>query len=215
MGREFLSIFEDWADRYDSSTDGKDPQYAAVFLKYEEILQAVADAVDGNVVEFGAGTGNLTTKLLQNGCSVIAIEPSEPMRAQAQEKLGNHVTLLDGDFLHFEVEGPVDHIVSSYAFHHLTDEEKGRAIRQYASLLSPGGKVVFADTMFPTNTDFEHTISKAKEDGFFQLAEDLEREYYTTHTVLRELFESAGFVVTFKQYNEFVWLLEAKKWTVS
>ncbi len=60
MGREFLGIFEEWADTYDDSVKGIDRQYAAVFDKYDIILNEVVNHSHGNILEFGVGTGNLT-----------------------------------------------------------------------------------------------------------------------------------------------------------
>jgi putative AdoMet-dependent methyltransferase len=81
----------------------------------------------------------------------------------------------------------------------------------YGKLLQTGGKIVFADTMFETADSFADTIVQAKQKGYTQLAEDLEREYYTTIPVLKQIFESNGFHITFTQFNHFVWVLEATK----
>ena len=51
------------------------------------------------------------------------------------------------------------------------------------------------------------TIVQAKQKGYTQLAEDLEREYYTTIPVLKQIFESNGFHITFTQFNHFVWVI--------
>lgn len=87
MGREFVTIFDEWVHTYDESVSGKDAEYRDVFFKYEEILQAVADAALSPVIEFGVGTGNLTEKLLANGFEVAGIEPNEAMREVTAEKI--------------------------------------------------------------------------------------------------------------------------------
>jgi putative AdoMet-dependent methyltransferase len=212
MGREFLNIFEGWAEQYDSSVYGHDEEYKEVFANYEAILQGTAEEAFGHVLEFGVGTGNLTAKLLERGLQVYGIEPSKPMRELAFEKLGNQVVIEDGDFLHFPLSSKkIDSIVSTYAFHHLTDVEKEQAVVKYGKLLHAGGKIIFADTMFESEQAFSDTIEQAKQQGFNNLAEDLEREYYTTIPVLRYIFEKHGFSVTFTRYNHFVWLLNAVK----
>ncbi|WP_350019627.1 class I SAM-dependent methyltransferase [Priestia flexa] len=212
MGREFLNIFEKWAENYDSTVEGHDQEYQEVFRNYEEILQAVANRSSGNVIEFGVGTGNLTKKLLENNLTVTGIEPSNSMRKLAAGKLGELATLSDGDFLAFPApKEQVDTIVSTYAFHHLTDKEKELAIRNYSNLLQTDGKIVFADTMFETNEAFQETIEYAKQHKFFNLAEDLQREYYTTIPVLKNLFEQNGFEATFERFNHFVWIVKATK----
>ncbi|MCH5586081.1 methyltransferase domain-containing protein [Shimazuella sp. AN120528] len=212
MGREFLDIFEGWAEQYDSSVSGQDEEYKEVFEQYEAILQDTAKLAFGNVLEFGTGTGNLTMKLLNNNLNIYGIEPSKPMRDLAIEKLGNRIPIKDGDFLQFpKPDVQIDSIVSTYAFHHLTDIEKEEAVEKYSKFLQSGSKILFADTMFENEKSYIDTIKHAKQRGFHNLAEDLQREYYTTIPVLRNMFEKHGFDVTFTRYNHFVWLLNATK----
>lgn len=210
MGREFLDLFEEWAETYDATVTGVDPQYRAVFANYNEILNEVASASGGTVLEFGVGTGNLTEKLLDSGYEVIGIEPSQAMREIALEKFPE-LPLLEGDFLTFPEIKSADTIVSTYAFHHLTDSEKEIAVRQFSRILSSNGKVVFGDTMFESVAVKDKIIKQAYDKGFTNLAEDLEREYYPTLDVMRNIFTTHNYDVTFKQMNEFVWLVTAKK----
>jgi putative AdoMet-dependent methyltransferase len=211
MGREFLDLFGDWADSYDDTVAGKDAEYKEVFNKYDEILEGVVALSKGTVVEFGPGTGNLTEKLAESGLNVIPFEPSPEMRIIGQQKLGERVTFIDGDFLDFKLDETVDTIVSTYAFHHLTDEEKGKAFGIYGNLLAQGGKIVFADTVFATEQHYQAAIDQASDRGYLNLAEDLKREYYTTLDVLEELLTTEGFSVQFRQMNSFVWIMEATK----
>jgi putative AdoMet-dependent methyltransferase len=213
LGREFLDIFESWAESYDHSVSGKDEQYREVFRNYEAILEEVALLSHGDVIEFGAGTGNLTEKLLEKGHKVTAIEPSKAMKKLFQKKMmaKSNVTIMDGDFLEFPVPNKVDTIVSTYAFHHLTDEEKAKAISIYRELLKTGGKVVFADTMFPSKADHKQAIEKAKAAHYDDLAHDLQTEYYTTIPYLQNIMTANDFQVKFKQWNDFVWIMEAVK----
>ncbi len=211
MGKEFIEIFEQWADSYDDTVAGHDLEYKAVFEHYEKILSEVANRSYGHVVEFGAGTGNLTTQLLKRELTVIAFEPSPSMRKLAIDKLGERAEIKDGDFLNFQLDKDVDTIVSSYAFHHLTDVEKGEAIGAYGNLLKRGGKIVFADTMYESTTTYKAALKAALEKGFHHLAEDLQREYYTTIPILKNLMETNHFSVNFINLNDFVWIMEGIK----
>ncbi|GAA0340775.1 class I SAM-dependent methyltransferase [Bacillus carboniphilus] len=211
MGREFLDLFDEWAKDYDQAVIGKDPQYVEVFSNYEQILSEVANRSYGKVLEFGVGTGNLTKVLFDQGYDVVGIEPSTEMRKVAKQKLPAHIPIKEGDFLTFPLEKDVTTIVSSYAFHHLTDEEKEKAFNIYSSLLKKQGKVVFADTMFESDRAFTTIIEEAKEKGYNRLAEDLLSEYYTTIPNLKRIAEDTGFTVHFTQLNDFVWILDATK----
>lgn len=212
MGREFLGIFTDWADSYDSFVEGHDPEYKEVFTGYESILAEVVRRSGKHVLEFGIGTGNLTALLLGAGKNVFAVEPSAQMRQVAARKLGNGFAIHDGDLMSFpQPPKPIDTIVCTFVFHHLTDAEKQEAAFKYAGLLPTGGKIIFADTMFLSPKIHQDTIEKARCQGFHGLADDLGREYYPQITYLKDSFENAGFFVRFSQCNEFAWILEATK----
>lgn len=211
MGREFVNIFDGWADSYDASVSGKDPEYLDVFNGYETILNEVAQRVSGTIIEFGTGTGNLTAKLVEAGFSVIGIEPNIKMLEVTAKRFPS-IQVIDGDLLEFKVVNEhIDAIVSTYVFHHLTDEEKGLALKKYANLLPKNGKIVFADTVFLTEAAKQAQISKERNRGFLNVVEDLEREYYTTIPILEELFTEAGFQVEFVKMNDYVWLMDATK----
>ncbi len=211
MGREFIDLFERWADSYDTTVSGQDEEYRDVFKGYDGILSAVAHASSGHVLEFGVGTGNLTSVLLKRGLTVTGVEPSKAMREKASERLPS-LTIHDGDFMNFpNLAQPVQTIVSTYAFHHLTDSEKEMAIHNYSQLLTQNDKIVFADTAFKDENAKLQMHEKVKAKGFLNLLQDLQTEYYTTIPVLEELFQKHGFQVAFTQLNEFVWLMEAIK----
>ncbi|WP_078379605.1 class I SAM-dependent methyltransferase [Sutcliffiella halmapala] len=212
MGREFVELFNDWANYYDATVSGKDKEYAEVFRGYDDILEDVASKAIGPVLEFGVGTGNLTNTLLKKGHKVFGVEPSKTMREKAAEKLPATFSLQDGDFLSFPTPSEqVQSIVSTYAFHHLTDTEKAEAIQYYGNLLEKGGKIVFADTVFENKEAFKATIEQAEKHEFLNLAKDLSTEYYTTMDVLQEIFQKNGFTVEFQRFNHFVWVMEAIK----
>lgn len=211
MGREFIPLFDDWAEFYDETVSGHDAEYKEVFEDYDRILHAVASKSTGTVLEFGVGTGNLTEKLISLGRVVYGVEPSKVMREKTKARFLD-MDLYDGDFIHFpELPQKVDSIVSTYAFHHLTDGEKDSAIKLYSELLEAEGKIVFADTAFLDEKDREERHRIVKEQGFNNLLEDLQREYYTTLEVLKHLFQKNGFEVRFEKMNPYVWLMEAVK----
>ncbi|SHM49873.1 class I SAM-dependent DNA methyltransferase [Gracilibacillus kekensis] len=211
MGREFLEVFEEWASSYDEAVTGHDPQYRDVFEGYDTILSEVAQLSIGKVMEFGVGTGNLTEKIVAKGLAVVGVEPSAPMRQLAKEKLPQ-LELFEGDFLDYPLpKEQVDTIVSTYAFHHLTKEEKNIAITKFHSLLTDGGRVVFADTVYEDKQAEKLIKQEASRKEYYDLLEDLNREYYPYLEELQQLFKQNGFSFEAKQRNKFVWLFIAKK----
>lgn len=211
MGREFIPLFDDWAEFYEDTVSGLDIEYKEVFENYDKILQTVALRSNGTVLEFGVGTGNLTEKLISLRRVVYGVEPSKVMRAKTKARFTD-LHLYDGDFINFpELPGKVDSIVSTYAFHHLTNEEKDTALKLYSKLLGDQGKIVFADTAFVNEEHREERHRIVKEQGHENLLADLKREYYTTLDILERLFEKNGFQVSFEKMNSYVWLMEAVK----
>lgn len=211
MAHNFNDLFDRWSKNYDESVSGADIEYRDVFKNYEDILQLIAFRSHGWILEFGVGTGNLTKKLIEHGHSVKGIEPSFKMRVIAKQKLP-HTTIVDGHFLKWpNGDEQVNTIVSSYAFHHLTDTEKEKAIAKFAKMLNKGGKIVFADTVFFDEDAHERAILVAKSRGYFRLVNDLKTEYYTTLPILDKMFKKYGFMTHYEKMNDFVWLIEAKK----
>ncbi|UYZ23787.1 class I SAM-dependent DNA methyltransferase [Mesobacillus jeotgali] len=211
MGREFIPLFDDWAEFYEDTVSGNDLEYKEVFENYDKILQTVALRSNGTVLEFGVGTGNLTEKLISLGRVVYGVEPSKAMRAKTKARFTD-LHLYDGDFINFpDLPGKVDSIVSTYAFHHLSNEEKDTALKLYSKLLGDQGKIVFADTAFVNEEHREERHRIVKEQGHENLLADLKREYYTTLEILERLFEKNGFQVSFEKMNSYVWLMEAVK----
>lgn len=212
MGREFTELFDDWAVTYDETVNSRDNEYYEVFEHYDDILTTVAEKAVGTTLEFGVGTGNLTAKLLRKGHHVYGVEPSQMMREKVRAKFPA-LPLIDGDFLHFSGVGADDvaTIASTYAFHHLTDDEKREAIRKYSKLLPKDGKIVFADTLYENERGRHLIMQRVERQGFNHLLHDLRTEYYTTKDVLKEMFEVNGFQVAFEQLNRYVWLIHAVK----
>ncbi|WP_214888553.1 class I SAM-dependent methyltransferase [Exiguobacterium sp. s142] len=207
MGLQFMDIFKEWATQYDTTVAGHDEQYKEVFAGYEEMLSEVVDHLEGKVMEFGVGTGNLSMKILERH-ELVAVEPSPEMRAVAAEKL--EIDIIDGDFLNYPTTEQIDTIVSSYAFHHLTDEEKRTAIQGYVEQLdSP--RFVLLDTMFASQKAKRDILDWASGNGYDDLVEDLNREFYPYTQTIQAMLEANGYTVSLTQKNKFVWLVVATK----
>jgi putative AdoMet-dependent methyltransferase len=213
MSREFIDLFNNWAETYDQTVSEEgDVEYREVFDKYDEILQSVVSKSKGpNILEFGVGTGNLTRKLVNRGFTVFGIEPSEEMLKIGQLKVPE-AKIKDGDFLEFPLpEEQITSIVSSYAFHHLIDEDKERAIQKYSSILPEGGVIVFADTVFKDKAAKREIMERAVASYHNNLVDDLNSEHYTYLDTLEGICGRHGFSVEFIQKNKYVWIMTATK----
>jgi SAM-dependent methyltransferase len=90
------------------------------------------------VLDLGAGTGKLTRHLVARGLEVVAVEPSEGMRAQLSRGLPN-VPVLEGSAENIPLEdASVDLVVCGQAWHWF---DPARAVREVARVLMPGGQL--------------------------------------------------------------------------
>ena len=103
------------------------------------------------VLDVGSGTGTLTLLVKQQhpDSDVIGIDGDPAILAQARAKAlaaQAHVTFTQG--MAFALPYPdasFDRVLSSLVFHHLTREQKRRAIAEIYRVLRPGGEVHIAD----------------------------------------------------------------------
>lgn len=203
MSLPFMDIFKEWAHDYDGAVSGENPEYKDVFVNYDFMLQQASQEAFGHTIEFGPGTGNLTHKLMQRGLKVTPVEPSEDMLKIGEAKTG--LSFVTGDFLNFDVQD-YDTVISSFAFHHLTDEEKQTALEMYYNALPTGGKVVILDTMFNSVEEKEAMIDYYTSLGFTNLVDDLNREYYPYKSTMQSISKKVGFKYQSTQMNRFAHL---------
>lgn len=67
--------FDLWADGYDKMVGISDEENTYPFAGYKDVLgnifQVIMEKQNAIVLDIGFGTGTLTTKLYENGCSVL------------------------------------------------------------------------------------------------------------------------------------------------
>lgn len=210
----FNDVFDEWSDHYDETISSDDGEYVEVFEGYDDILTETVNELGlpagSRIIDIGSGTGNLTHVAVQKGYAAIGLEPNLRMRQHSLRKYPD-IPVVSGSFLSLPFEDhSIDGFISTYAFHHLSDSEKAEAARRLRKKLRKGGKVIITDTMYTSPEAGKAILEDAKKKGYVNLYEDLQTEFYTTHEVLQKAFEAAGFTVSFKQRNKFVWTLIAK-----
>lgn len=136
---------DDDADGYDDEV--KDERHP-IRAGYGAVLDWVAEGARGNVLDLGVGTGNLAARL-PGGCQVTGVDISARMLSLARAKLPD-ADLVRDDLLAYahDAPGPWDTVVSTYALHHLEDDEKEALLRVLAAKLTPGGRIAVGDLMF-------------------------------------------------------------------
>ena len=143
--------FDLWADGYDKTVGVSDEENTYPFAGYKDVLGTIYKTImkkaNAVVLDIGFGTGTLTTKLYENGCTIYGQDFSARMIELASEKMpGAH--LYQGDFTQGLVESlqsqNYDFIVATYSLHHLTDDH-----------LNPGGQILIGDVAFETRSQLE------------------------------------------------------------
>jgi putative AdoMet-dependent methyltransferase len=206
---------DDEANGYDADVrNEQDPIRAA----YRDVLSWVVREAridsSSRVLELGSGTGNLSVLIHQCG-ELVCVDLSEEMETIARSKLGHIANrrFIKADILEaFGYErAPFDSIISTYAVHHLTDDEKRLLFAKVFGSLVPGGQAVFCDLMVRHQ---EEKISKIQEyltKADAKTAQAIEEEFFwSIDTAKADLIE-LGFQVETKRFSDLSWGVVARK----
>lgn len=162
--------FDLWADGYDKAVGLSDEENTYPFAGYKEVLARIYRTVmqkpGADVLDIGFGTGTLTARLYESGCTISGQDFSEKMIAAASAKMPD-AQLVRGDFTE-GLAGPLreknyDFIIATYSLHHLTDEQKASFLRELLGHLREGGTLLIGDVAFETRADLEKCREAAGE----------------------------------------------------
>ena len=180
--------FDLWADGYDKTVGISDEESTYPFAGYKKVLgfifQTIIGVKNAVVLDIGFGTGTLTTKLYEQGCSIYGQDFSTRMIALASEKMP-YAHLYQGDFSKGLVE-PLrdrryDYIVATYSLHHLTDTQKRVFLSELRDHLKENGKIIIGDIAFETRKALEQCKLKAGDtwdnDEIYFVVEELRRDF--------------------------------------
>jgi ubiquinone/menaquinone biosynthesis C-methylase UbiE len=149
--------FSDRVDDYDKYRPGY-PRDALHVLAREAGMKPNAVLAD-----VGSGTGILTKMLLDNGNTVYAIEPNEPMRRAAERRLNGRVNFISVDGTAEATtlaDKSVDAVVVAQAFHWF---DHAKALAEFKRITRRGGFVALIwnariPTSSPMNADYEQVV---------------------------------------------------------
>ncbi len=180
--------FDLWADGYDAAVGLSDEENAYPFAGYKAVLNSIYRTVLAKpgavVLDIGFGTGTLTAKLYEKGCTVYGQDFSARMIELAAAKMpGAH--LYRGDFTQGLAE-PLrqrryDFIIATYSLHHLTDPQKTVFLTDLLSRLNEGGRILIGDVAFETRADLNRCREAAgdewDDEEIYFVADELKRSF--------------------------------------
>ena len=178
------SGFDLWADEYDKTVGISDEENSYPFAGYKEVLgciyQIIMEKENAVVLDIGFGTGTLTAKLYEHGCSIYGQDFSARMVELASGKMPL-AHLYQADFTQGLAE-PLqcrryDFILATYSLHHLSDNQKITFLKNLLPLLNQDGKIIIGDVSFNTREELEKCRQGAgdewDEDEFYFIVDEL------------------------------------------
>ena len=185
--------FDLWADGYDKAVGLSDEENTYPFAGYKEVLgqsyREIMEKPGATVLDIGFGTGTLTTKLYENGCTVYGQDFSARMIELASAKMPE-ARLFQGDIANGLVVPLLlhryDFIVATYSLHHLTDEQKTVFLRILLEQLNENGQILIGDVAFETREDLEKCRREAGDEWD-------DEEVYFVADEMREAFPDLEF----------------------
>lgn len=182
--------FDLWAGQYDKTVQLSEENNQYPFAGYKEILNTIYNEIrereNSEVLDIGFGTGILASQLYENGHQIDGIDFSSEMIAIAKAKMPE-ANLLEWDItegLPNELTGRIyDAIVSTYALHHLSDEQKVDFLKNLRPLLKAEGKIYIGDIAFQTRADLEKC--RKDSEGYWD-----ESEHYFVYKEIKNSLEN-------------------------
>jgi putative AdoMet-dependent methyltransferase len=214
--KQIKAVRSSWSDRwnYDRRADQFDtidespvgPLASA--SEYELALRYTSEWIapqQGETgLDIGAGTGNLTSRLLKNGATLFAVEQSKSMLARCRAKLPS-VTCKLGNFLALPFfEGQFDFIATSFAFHHLTLEQQQLALEEMNRVLRPQGRIVITGLMYEHADARRRLLDELQQSGQEELMHELDERYPTDRMQLLAWLREHGYITVQQQLNPWV-----------
>lgn len=185
---------------------------------YQDVLRWVVQQAQitstSRVLELGSGTGNLSELIASCG-ELVSVDVSENMEAIARCKVRHLVNrrFIKADILEvFSQElGNFDAVISTYAVHHLTDQEKQRLFGLVCDHLLPSGAAVFGDLMVQNGSEKEEKIQRYLAKGDRATAQSISEEFFWSLDTAIAGLNRLGFKVRTERFSDLSYGVIARK----
>ena len=179
------------------------------FEVHKEVLQ-FADLKDwDSVLDIGIGTGLLEERI-QSRVKMFGIDISLKMMEKVNDKNLLMAGLKVGSFNDIPFKDKMfDVVLSCFAFHHLTDNEKERSIPEMKRVLKKDGRIVIGDFMYLNEKNKKQLIKNFQTEKRTDMIEEMEEENFTNVETFKKSLEGNGFNVEFNQISTISWVVSA------
>ena len=180
------SEFDSWAKSYDVEVFESDKKGNFPFAGYQKLMQTLYGEIKkkatSRVLDVGIGTGILSSLLYEKGHCIIGTDYSKEMLRIAGEKMPG-AELVQWDFTEnvpdYLKNKKFDFIISTYALHHLADDEKQRLISELLALLDENGVLFIGDIGFANTEEMKNCketfIDEWDDEFYFVMSEISDR----------------------------------------
>lgn len=199
--------FDLWADQYDADTKQADDGDRYPFAGYRRVLNHIyrsIRSVDAKaVLDIGIGTAVLASRLYRDGYAITGVDFSAKMLEAARQKMPL-AALYQCDFSQ-DIPKPVmrqrfDHIVCTYAIHHLADAQKITLIMALFNRLNNGGAIYIGDVAFSNRKELLHCreqyADEWDDDEYYLVFDELHEALRDKCTCRFEQMSLCGGVIT-------------------
>jgi len=189
-------------------------KYNYIREKYFEVHDKIIELTQlyngQKLLDIGIGTGLLEEKIEAN-VEIHGIDISDKMLAKLQTK-SLSANLKIGHFCDLPYDnGSFDRIISAFAFHHLTDEEKMLALKEMSRVLKVNGRIVIGDFMYLNDSAKYEMIRKFKNENRSDMIEEMEEENFSNIQKLKHWFSEIGYLTIEEQVSTIGWVICAFK----
>jgi putative AdoMet-dependent methyltransferase len=212
---------ESWYDRWNfdrraMSYDSELHHHHAGFdvrNHYKQVLDLTVKWVNPRIgekgLDIGTGTGNLAGRFSDKGISIAGVDQSREMLAQCRSKYPKMETKL-GNFLALPyVDSQFDFVVTSLAFHHITNEQQPLALEEMKRVLKPSGRICITDLMYESIEDRERYIKRLKQQGQEEAIHLMENKHYAFLPDVLYWFEENDYITKHKRIDNLLYIVYA------
>ncbi|KRE96887.1 transcriptional regulator [Paenibacillus sp. Soil766] len=201
--------FDQQALTHDERVLHNDNEYKGYDEVLDLTLQWVKPRVGEKGLDLGTGTGNLAQRFLQKGIHMAGVDQSKEMiklcqskHPQMDIKLGNLLAIpyMDNQF---------DFLVTSFAFHHISNEQQLLALDEMRRVLKSHGRICIADLMFETESAQEQYMNDLRANGRTDLLSTMQDQHYGICSSLLSWFDDNGYITKHMKLNDLLYIVYA------